>query len=163
METNNPMPNDDAVVSNDVNPTPKVTSIVLSGGGPSLFTLFGALKYLCCESVIDVNAIERLYSCSSGSFLAVCVALLKCGLSLEELEAYIVSRCWKTLFMSEVLDFNTAFHTKGLFNDVVAKKAIAPLLMTVDLPVDATLTDLYNASGVMLTMMARWTTCMPET
>lgn len=146
---------DETIQSTNDNPSlPMFKHIVLSGGGPSIFTIFGALKHMFLSGYIQLSKIESIHACSSGAFLGVCLCMLKQGLTIDELESYLVERCWKTLFVSEVLDFKTAFEAKGLFDSSVIKKAISPLLVTVGLSSTATLMDLYDACGINLVMYA---------
>lgn len=132
----------------------KYKHVVISGGGPSLFTIFGAIKWLISNNFLSIDDVESIYGCSSGGFLSVCLCLIKLGLTIEELETYIVTRCWKTLFINEVLDFKTAFDSKGLFDDGVIKKAISPLLTAVGLSTDITLNTLYESCGIKLVMFS---------
>jgi predicted acylesterase/phospholipase RssA len=149
METNTSMANDTSVEAD----TPP-RHIVISGGGPSLFTIFGAVKQMCSASLVDVSQIKSIHACSSGAFIAVCLCVVKLGMSFDELETYIVARCWKTLFASEVLDFRAMFNAKGLFENTVIKKAVAPLLVTVGLSPFTTLKELFDATGINLVMYA---------
>lgn len=128
--------------------------LVISGGGPSLFTILGALKHMYEISYWCIQDILSIYSCSSGAFLGVCICLLKLGVTMDEIETYLVKRCWKTLFTNEVLDFKTAFDTKGLFDENVIKKAITPLFLAAGLSANTTLNDLYNACGIEIVMFA---------
>ena len=135
-------------------PHSNVRHIVISGGGPSVFTIFGAMKRLCEHKTVIIGNIESVYACSSGAFLGVCVCALKLGLTFSELESYIVTRCWTTLFANEVLDIRSMFSAKGLFDSTVIKKAIAPLLVTVGLSPNTTLGELYDATNIKLVMFA---------
>lgn len=134
------------------NPSPK--HIVFSGGGPSIFTIFGAFKCFVEKGLLDMSSLTSIYACSSGAFLGVCVSLLNSGLTIDEIETYIVSRCWTTLFVNEVLHFNKAFHSKGLFDDTVIKKAITPLMTASGLSQESTLSELYEKTRVKLVMFA---------
>jgi predicted acylesterase/phospholipase RssA len=128
--------------------------IVVSGGGPSLFTIFGAVKCLVDKELIDPGVIKSIHACSSGAFIGIFLCVAKLGMSFEELELYIISRCWKTLFANEVLDFRTMFNAKGLFDSTILKKAISPLLLTVGLTPTTTLANLFDVTRIELVLYA---------
>lgn len=154
METNITMTNDIPIEEHELVAASYPRHIVVSGGGPSLFTIFGAMKHMCSVGHMDISHVQSVHSCSSGAFIGVCLCVLKLGMTFDELESYIVSRCWKTLFVNEVLDLRTMFNQKGLFDSEVVKKAVAPLLMTVGLSSSSTLGELYDASGIDFVMYA---------
>lgn len=127
-----------------------VKHLVFSGGGPSVFSIFGCLKYLFNADLWAINDIETIYGCSSGALLGVCVCLIKLGLTFDELETYLVKRSWKTLFTQDILDLKAAFESKGLFDNTIIKKAISPLLQTVGLNSETTLKELFTQSNIKL-------------
>ena len=128
-----------------------VKHLVLSGGGPSIFCLFGALKHLHDVKHWNINNIESIYCCSSGAFLGVCLCLVKLGLTFDELENYLINRSWDKLFKEEVLDFKTAFESKGLFDCYSLRKAISPLLTATGLSDETTLKELFDKTNIKLT------------
>ena len=128
--------------------------IVVSGGGPSLFTIFGAVKCLVDKELIDPGLLKSIHACSSGAFIGLFLCVAKLGMSFEELALYIISRCWNTLFANEVLDFRTMFNAKGLFDSTIIKKAISPLLLTVGLAPTTTLANLFDVTGIDLVLYA---------
>lgn len=127
-----------------------VKHLVFSGGGPSVFSIFGCLKYLFNADLWAINDIETIYGCSSGAWLGLCICLIKLGLTFDELETYLVKRSWKTLFTQDILDLKTAFESKGLFDNTIIKKTISPLLQTVGLNSETTLKELFTQSNIKL-------------
>ena len=59
--------------------------IVVSGGGPSLFTIFGAVKCLVDKELIDPGLVRSIHACSSGAFIGLFLCVAKLGMSFEEL------------------------------------------------------------------------------
>lgn len=127
-----------------------VKHLVISGGGPSIFSIFGAVKYLHENRFWDINNIETIYCCSSGALLGICLCLVKHGLTFDELENYLINRSWNKLFVEEVLDFKTAFDSKGLFDFTTIKKAIIPLITAVNLEHEVTLKELFDITKIKL-------------
>lgn len=152
METN--IANMNGKPEDNVDHTTVPRHIVVSGGGPSLFTIFGALKCLVDKGLIDPGLVKSIHACSSGAFIGICLCVAKLGMSFEELEAYFTTRCWKTLFANEVLDFRTMIDAKGLFNSSIAKKAISPLLQAVGLEPTTTLAKLFEVTRIELVFYA---------
>lgn len=127
-----------------------VKHLVISGGGPSIFSIFGTIKYLHENNTWNINDIESIYCCSSGAFLGICLCLVKLGLTFDELENYLINRSWNKLFVEEVLDFKTAFNNKGLFNHNSLKKAITPLFTATELSHDITLKELFDLTKIRI-------------
>jgi predicted acylesterase/phospholipase RssA len=125
-----------------------IKNLVFSGGGPSIFSIFGCVKYLNTKEIWKIDDIETIYGTSSGAFLSICICLIKLGLTFEELETYIIKRCWKTLYSQNILDFKSAFESKGLFDETVIKKAITPLLQTVELNSNTSLKELFDKTNI---------------
>ena len=129
-----------------------VKYLVLSGGGPSLFGIFGALQDLHVKQKWNINTIESIYGCSSGALLAVLLCLVRKGLTFEELEDYLINRSWDLLVSSKVLGVQNAFTSKGLFDKGLLLKAIGPLFSTVGLNSSITLTELCSECNIRVYM-----------
>jgi predicted acylesterase/phospholipase RssA len=134
-------------------PVTVVKHLVLSGGGPSLFSIFGALRELHGVRW-HIDNIETIYACSSGSWLAVCIALMKIGLTFDELSNYIVKRNWSSLLFDNMLDMRSALASRGLFDESTIQQSISPLLRTVGLPEAITLNEFCEQCGVRVIMMS---------
>lgn len=130
-----------------------VKHLVLSGGGPSLFSIFGALRALH-GTYWNIANIESIYACSSGSWLAVCIALIKRGLTFDEVSNYLVKRNWSLLMFDNMLDMRSALVSRGLFDESTIQQSISPLLRTVGLSDSISLDDFCEQCGVRLVMMA---------
>ena len=152
METNIAIMN--GKTEDNVEQTSVPRHIVISGGGPSLFTIFGAMKQFVDKELIDPGLVKSIHACSSGAFIGMCICVAKLGMSFAELEAYFTTRCWKTLFASEVLDFRTMFDAKGLFDNSIAKKALSPLLLAVGLTPTTTFAELFDVTRIELVLYA---------
>ena len=76
------------------------------------------------------------------------IALLKHGLSFDELESYITKRPWETLFATQTLDMKTAFLKCGIFDEKSIKETIVPLLKACDLAPDVTLREFCETCDV---------------
>lgn len=131
-----------------------VKHLVLSGGGPSLFGIFGALRELHVKQKWNINDIESIYGCSSGAFLAILLCLLRKGLTFEELEDYLINRSWDVLVTSKVLGMQNAFTSKGLFDKGLLLKAIGPLFSTVGMSASISLRELCMECKIQIYMYA---------
>jgi predicted acylesterase/phospholipase RssA len=129
-----------------------VKHLVLSGGGPSLFGIFGALHELHNKQKWDINEIVSIYGCSSGALLAILLCLVRLGLTFNELEEYLIHRTWDVLVTSKVLGVHNAFTSKGLFDKSLLLKAIGPLFSTVSLDPNISLNELCSASNIQVYM-----------
>lgn len=125
-----------------------VKHLVLSGGGPSIFAIFGALREAEEQHLWKISDLESIYGCSSGAWLAVAISLLRIGLTFAELENYLVNRTWGSLLTSKVLDMQSAFNSKGLFDKTIIRNSILPLLHAAELSADITLKELCELANL---------------
>ena len=118
-----------------------IKHLVISGGGPSGFVAYGAIKYLSENKVINMSSIETLYTCSVGSIIGVVVTL---GYEWKWLDDYFVKRPLTKLLEIEPLNIIDAFNKKGLFGIEVMETFMKPLLTAKNLSENITLKEYYD-------------------
>ena len=118
-----------------------IKHLVISGGGPSGFVAYGAIKHLCEQNVIEISKLETLYTCSIGSIIGVVVTL---GYQWKWLDDYFVKRPFSKLLEIEPLNILDAFNNKGIFGMEVIEKLMKPLLTAKNLSENITLQEYYD-------------------
>jgi predicted acylesterase/phospholipase RssA len=109
-----------------------IKHLVISGGGPILVNVLGAIQHLEKEQFLDIKNIESIYGTSIGAVIGIILSLKH---TWETIDDYIVKCPWNT-----VLPLNTTFDdvlniytNKGIvpedFFDIIMK----PLLLSKDL------------------------------
>lgn len=122
-----------------------IKHLVISGGGPTGFIAYGALRELAKKGFWSLDDIESIYGTSVGSFIGVIISL---GYEWEWIDDYLTKRPWNKVADLTPLTFVEAFQKKGVVDEAVIEESIAPLFTAKDLPADVTLAGLYEANGV---------------
>ena len=124
-----------------------IKHLVLSGGGPTGFISYGALKHLEQIDFWKTTEIQSIYGCSSGSIMGLIISL---GYTWEELDDYIIKRPWNKLIEKNMLDFSEIIVTSGFLNNNMICDILEPLLLAKDLTVDVTFKELYEFNHIEL-------------
>ena len=66
-----------------------IKHLVLAGGGPAGFTVYGALKYLNKNNFFNLSDISSIHACSAGSIIAALILLTD---NWDILDDYILKR-----------------------------------------------------------------------
>lgn len=122
-----------------------IKHIVISGGGPTGITAYGALSELAKKEFWSLENIESIYATSAGSFIGVIIAL---GYDWSWIDDYLVKRPWEKVADVTPFTFVEAFHKKGIVGEKFIQDSISPLLTAKDLPADVTLAGLFNATNI---------------
>jgi hypothetical protein len=137
-----------------------IKHIVVSGGYHLFTYILGSIHKLESNNVIDISNIETIWCVSSGSFVAICLALLKgyrnkitdntqeVLLSWDVLENYIEERPWSYLFINPSFSIYDILYKKGVYDEMVIHSMIEPLLKLLDLSVTITLEELYEYTNI---------------
>ena len=122
-----------------------IKHLVISGGGPTGFVVYGALRELAKKEFWSLEHIESIYGTSVGSFIGVIISL---GYEWEWIDDYLTKRPWSKVADLNPMTFVEAFHKKGIVDESVIHESIAPLFTAKDLPADITLAGLYEATQI---------------
>lgn len=124
-----------------------IKNLVLSGGSYNGFMMFGALKYLSQVDFYNINNIEKIFSTSVGSVIAVILAL---KIKLEDVEIYAVKRPWKKAFdLSTDMLFNMLTE-KGIIDKKFFLVIFEKLFKTADISINSTMLEFFNSTNIEL-------------
>ena len=76
-----------------------IKNLVISGGGPIMIQILGAIQHLEENNFIDRNNIETIYGTSAGAIVAVLLCL---KYDWETINDYIIKRPWQDVFTIKV-------------------------------------------------------------
>lgn len=130
---------------NNENPTIKYLSI--SGGATWGFQGLGILYEAVQQKFIDLKNIESVYVTSVGSIIATMI-LLK--IELDIIINYIIKRPWVNVWKITIDNIFQCYQKKGIFDKKIMVDFFSPLMKSVDLPIDITMQQFYEYSGVDL-------------
>ena len=124
-----------------------IENIVINGGGPTVFNVYGALRESCIQGLWNHNSIKDYYGTSAGAILAIMLSL---SYSWEELDDYLIKRPWHKVWQFNFMGLYEYYSNKGIFGTDLFNETLGPLLRGKDLDCTSTLLDLYNATGKTL-------------
>jgi predicted acylesterase/phospholipase RssA len=124
-----------------------IKHLVLSGGGPIMIQLLGAIQHLEANNFIDLKNIESVYGTSAGAIIGVIICL---KYDWETINEYIIKRPWQEVFKIKVEKIFESYSKKGIFDLKTIEKCFKPLFDAKDIPMDITLEDFYKYSNIEL-------------
>lgn len=130
---------------------------VLSGGGiRGIFTTYGVLRAAHERGEWSRENLCGIYGTSAGSIVALFMSLLLPQNSPDcwtEFDTFLIERPWHRIVpWSAFVDLAGAVSRGGLLDKSFFVDAFAPILRARDMDENATLADVYHATGVDLHM-----------
>lgn len=137
-----------------------IKHLVISGGYHLFAYILGSLHKLENDDIFNISNIETIWCVSSGSFVAICISLLKgyrdkitentdnILLSWDVIENYIEERPWSYLFINPNFSIYDILYKKGIYDEMIIHSMVEPLLKLLDLPLTITLEEFYEYTKV---------------
>jgi predicted acylesterase/phospholipase RssA len=122
-----------------------IKHLVISGGGPILVQVLGAIQYLEEHNFVDMQNIESIYGTSAGAIVGMLICL---KFDWDTINDYVIKRPWKDVFPIKVQNIFEAYTKKGLFDRKTIEKCFKPLLDAKDISLNITLEEFYNLSQI---------------
>lgn len=124
-----------------------IKHLAISGGGPILIQILGAIQDLEKNEVVKMTEIESIYGTSAGAIVGVLICL---KYDWETINDYIIKRPWQDVFPIKVQNIFDAYTKKGIFDVKTIEKCFKPLLDAKDISMDINLEDFYKLSKIDL-------------
>jgi predicted acylesterase/phospholipase RssA len=124
---------------------PSIKHIVISGGGITGFSFYGALKESHEQGKWSIDNIQSIYGTSVGSILAVVLSL---KYDWKTLDDYLIKRPWHNLYKFNLYSLMDAIQKRGIFNRKVIEDTVSPLFSGKDVSLDITMEELYARTGI---------------
>jgi predicted acylesterase/phospholipase RssA len=124
-----------------------IKHLVISGGGPTLIQVLGAIQHLEKNNFLTMSDIETIYGTSAGAIIGILICL---KYDWETINDYIIKRPWKDVFAIKVDNILEAYKKKGLFDIKTIEKCFKPLFDAKDISLDVNLEDFYNLTKIEL-------------
>jgi len=134
------------ISSNTIGPN-IIKHMVIGGGGQYGLTMYGIIKEAHKKGFWKYENIQSLYGTSIGSFICLLIVL---KYDWDVLDRYFIERPWETVFNFDLSTILYAFENRGLFDQTTMDKLIKPLLLGKDIPINITLLELYDRTGIDL-------------
>lgn len=131
-----------------------IKHLVISGGGPNMLQLYGALKYSNQKDVWSIDNIRSIHATSAGTVVAL---LFMLKMPFEDIDNYMINRPWDTLFNISPQHILQLISKTGIFNIEALIEFVGPLLRCKDYSIDITLQELYDLTNIEF---YAYTTCL---
>jgi len=128
-----------------------IKHLVISGGGPIMVQVLGAIQHLEENNFVDMKNIESIYGTSAGALVGILICL---KYDWETINDYIIKRPWHDVFQINVQNIFDAYTRKGIFDIKIIEKCFKPLLDAKDISMDITLEDFFAISNIELHMFS---------
>lgn len=126
-----------------------IKHLVISGGGPIMIEILGALQELEKNTIINISDIESIYGTSAGAIVGVLLCL---KFDWDTITNYIIKRPWQDVFKINPQTLFDSYTKKGLFDMKTVEKCFKPLFDAKDINIDINLEDFYNICKIELHM-----------
>lgn len=132
------------MAENQIDP-PQIKSIVMSGGGITIFPFYGILKQTNIQGVWKYENIKTIYATSAGSILAVFIAL---DYEWNTLDDYMIKRPWQNVLKIDVSSLTGFINKRGFFNIKNVEDIFSPVFSGKDIDIHITLEEFYRVTGI---------------
>ena len=118
-----------------------IKHIVLSGGGVTGLSFYGALRQAAVDGFWKLENIQSIYGTSAGSMIGVMIAL---NYDWSIIDEYIIKRPWEPVFNFNMYAIFDAYQNRGMLNIDVVKNIFLPLFNGKDISIDITMREFYE-------------------
>lgn len=125
--------------------SPKIKGIVLSGGGPIGFSMYGILRESNKNGFWKMDEIEQIYGTSVGAVIGLMISL---KYDWDTLDEYLINRPWQNIFKFDMYSLINSIQKKGIFDKNILIQIFAPLFNGMDIPIDITMADFYEKTKI---------------
>lgn len=128
-----------------------IRHLIVTGGGPIGFVNYGIIRSATKRGMICIDDIQSYHGISAGGI--VC-AMICCGIDFDDLDDYVIKRPWEELLYVSPERLFDAFSHTGVFGDDIVQEMMDPLLRSIGLDMNVTLTEFQKATGKNLVLYA---------
>lgn len=122
-----------------------IKSIIISGGGHSVFTFYGIIKQALQSKYIVYENLESLYGTSAGSLICLLIAL---NIETEVLDNYLINKPWQELFHLTFDSFMHLYETFGIFKNDIFVDIFSHLFAYKEMDVNITFEEFYQYNNL---------------
>jgi len=125
----------------------KIRHLVLSGGGGTGFAYYGALRESHKDGFWNIDDIQSMHGVSCGAIFVFLMAMLK-HIGWDDYNDYCIKRPWETVLGFSPDKILKAYANIGICGKETMEKIVSPVLSAVDLPLNITMQQFYDFTGV---------------
>ena len=128
-----------------------IKHLIISGGGPIMIQVLGAIQYLEERDFVNIKNIETIYGTSAGAIIGVLICLKFDWITIND---YIIGRPWHDVFPINVQNIFDAYTKKGLFDIKNIENCFKPLFDAKNISINISLNEFYKLSNIELHMFS---------
>jgi predicted acylesterase/phospholipase RssA len=128
-----------------------IKHLVISGGGPLILNLYGALKQSNILEMWSHTNIKSYHGTSAGAMLTTFMAL---KYEWEELDNYIINRPWHNIMNFNVLNIYDYYTNNGIMDKTFIYEMFSPVLKAKDIEIDVDMETFCQITGVSIYLYA---------
>jgi NTE family protein len=126
---------------------PKIKHLLMSGGGATGFAYYGVLRESHKEGFWNIKDIQSIHGVSCGALFAFIVLFIS-HFTWDELDDFMIKRPWEQIFNLSPDKLMCLYKNIGVFGKDTLVEIISPILNAVDLPINTTMQELYEFTGI---------------
>ena len=125
-----------------------IKHIVLSGGGVTGFSIYGALRESHHSGFWNINNITSIYGTSSGAIISVFICLIRLKYDWLDLDNYIINRPWESIFKIDMFSIMNSFEKIGILNIKAIEDIFIPLFKGIDISMSVTMKEFFEINNI---------------
>ena len=122
-----------------------IKHLVINGGGPNMWYMYGALKHLSDEKFWSIKDIENIYATSAGALLLTVILLIK---DWQKIDNFVINCTWNKYIDISIDRFFILLKKKGMYDIKLYQQILKPLLEMNNMTLDTTMKEFYEFSNV---------------
>jgi predicted acylesterase/phospholipase RssA len=123
-----------------------IRHIVISGGGLSGFTYYGAIRELEKQKYWKLENIKTMHGTSVGSLMSFILAL---GYDWSDIDDYFIKRPWLNVFKITTYHMIESVISKmGMYHIKIYEDCIQPLFAGKDISINITMQEFFDLNGI---------------
>lgn len=127
-----------------------IRHMVISGGGGSGLTYYGAIRELSKQNLWKLENIKTIYGTSVGTLISVLIVL---SYEWDVIDDYIIKRPWHNMFKTTtILMIESLISKMGIFTNKIFEDTFQPLFAAKDISINITLKEFYELNGIEIHM-----------
>lgn len=144
------LPEYDSSYTRPITTDNRIQHIVIAGGGTMGLSYYGILSESSMQNVWHIDDIVTIYGTSIGAILSTILCLRYDWNTLDE---YLIKRPWEKVFHYDLHTLFSCVQNNGIFGRAVTEQILKPLLLGKDIPVDVTMAEFFQHTGIELHIM----------
>jgi NTE family protein len=128
-----------------------IKHLVISGGGPLLLNMYGALKQSNISEMWSHTNVVSFHGTSAGAMLSTFMSL---KYDWDELDNYIINRPWHNILNFNVLNIYDYYSNNGIMDKKFIYEMFSPLFKAKDIDLDIDIETFCQITGVSLYLYA---------